>query len=427
MRARPRSHVGLGVPGQPGDRREGHHGQHVQPGLRSRRPRLLDSFIASKTMSNAGHLRPAVRQAGGQQDPHAARPRLVRRLGVPGAAEDAQGPDRGGARAALGRTRARPSPAQSVAAPGGCPRTARNLAAAVRFATWVSRTTPTRRTWFPVTPPTRRRRRAGRKQQASGYWAYNISTPITAAASQVWTGWTPPEFSQESVWASTVSAGMAQGKSIESLLPAWQTAITNQAKVLGYTVMQSPGQDQVGPALASALAPGSRAALAPGGWRGAPVRVRLRGAAGPVRRDPGHLLAVPGPDQAHRRVRLVGNFIQTAEDYRFVPAIEHVAAFLVLWLVSLTVFLVLLALVVHRLAARRGKAFIRFAYYIPGALAGASSVLLWLFVLEPLGQPGLGPGPGVRRQPVHQRDRARPPAASCSPSSRSGPARAAGS
>jgi multiple sugar transport system permease protein len=79
----------------------------------------------------------------------------------------------------------------------------------------------------------------------------------------------------------------------------------------------------------------------------------------------------------------LGNFIQTAEDYRFVPAVEHVAAFLVLWLVSLTVFVVLLALVVHRLASRRGKAFIRFAYYIPGALAGASSVLLWLFVLNP--------------------------------------------
>jgi multiple sugar transport system permease protein len=79
----------------------------------------------------------------------------------------------------------------------------------------------------------------------------------------------------------------------------------------------------------------------------------------------------------------LGNFIQTAEDYRFVPAIEHVAAYLVLWLVSLTVFVVLLALVVHRLASRRGKAFIRFAYYIPGALAGASSVLLWLFVLNP--------------------------------------------
>ena len=78
-----------------------------------------------------------------------------------------------------------------------------------------------------------------------------------------------------------------------------------------------------------------------------------------------------------------GNFIQTAEDYRFLPAIEHVAAYIGLWLVSLTVLVTLLALVVHRLAARRTKTFIRFAYYIPGALAGASSVLLWLFVLNP--------------------------------------------
>jgi multiple sugar transport system permease protein len=78
-----------------------------------------------------------------------------------------------------------------------------------------------------------------------------------------------------------------------------------------------------------------------------------------------------------------GNFIQTAEDYRFLPAIEHVAAYIGLWLVSLTVLVTLLALVVHRLAARRTKTFIRFAYYVPGALAGASSVLLWLFVLNP--------------------------------------------
>lgn len=79
----------------------------------------------------------------------------------------------------------------------------------------------------------------------------------------------------------------------------------------------------------------------------------------------------------------LGNFIQTAEDYRFVPAAEHVALFLVLWLASLTLLVTALALVVHRLASRRSKAFLRFAYYIPGALAGASSVLLWLFVLNP--------------------------------------------
>lgn len=77
------------------------------------------------------------------------------------------------------------------------------------------------------------------------------------------------------------------------------------------------------------------------------------------------------------------NFTKTARDYRFVPAIEHVAAYLVIWLLALVVFVVLLALLVHRLVSSRTRVFIRFAYYIPGALAGAASVLLWLFVLDP--------------------------------------------
>ncbi len=83
----------------------------------------------------------------------------------------------------------------------------------------------------------------------------------------------------------------------------------------------------------------------------------------------------------------LANFTHTARDYRFVPAIEHVALYLVFWLVSLTVLVVLLAVVVHRVASKRTRTFIRFAYYIPGALAGASSVLLWLFLLDPTVSP----------------------------------------
>jgi multiple sugar transport system permease protein len=86
----------------------------------------------------------------------------------------------------------------------------------------------------------------------------------------------------------------------------------------------------------------------------------------------------------------VGNFTRTAKDYRFLPAVEHVAVYLLLWLVSLSVFVVLLALMVHRLASGRSKAVLRFVYYIPGALAGASSVLLWLFVLDPSVSPVSG-------------------------------------
>ena len=81
------------------------------------------------------------------------------------------------------------------------------------------------------------------------------------------------------------------------------------------------------------------------------------------------------------------NFTRSARDYRFVPAIEHVAMYVAIWLVALIVLVVLLALVVHRLVSGKAKAVVRFAYYIPGALAGASSVLLWLFVLDPTVSP----------------------------------------
>ena len=86
----------------------------------------------------------------------------------------------------------------------------------------------------------------------------------------------------------------------------------------------------------------------------------------------------------------VQNFTDTFSDFRFVPAVTHVAAFVLIWLVALTVFVVLLALVVHRVVSRRSRTAIRFAYYVPGALAGASSVMLWLFVLDPSVSPVSG-------------------------------------
>ncbi|WP_341975996.1 sugar ABC transporter permease [Microbacterium sp. LWO13-1.2] len=77
------------------------------------------------------------------------------------------------------------------------------------------------------------------------------------------------------------------------------------------------------------------------------------------------------------------NFAQVFGDYRFLPAVGHVALYLVIYLVSLLVFVVLLALVVHSLGRRWLSSSFRFVYYIPGALAGASSVMLWLFLLDP--------------------------------------------
>jgi len=86
----------------------------------------------------------------------------------------------------------------------------------------------------------------------------------------------------------------------------------------------------------------------------------------------------------------VDNFARVFADYRFLPAVQHVALYLVIWLVLLVVVVVLLALIVHAIRARWLSASVRFLYFIPGALAGASSVMLWLFVLDPTVSPVSG-------------------------------------
>lgn len=86
----------------------------------------------------------------------------------------------------------------------------------------------------------------------------------------------------------------------------------------------------------------------------------------------------------------VDNFVRVFNDYRFLPAVLHVSLYIVYWLVSLTVIVVLLALVVHAVRVRWASSLSRFVFYIPGAIAGASSVMLWLFVLDPTVSPVSG-------------------------------------
>lgn len=83
----------------------------------------------------------------------------------------------------------------------------------------------------------------------------------------------------------------------------------------------------------------------------------------------------------------VDNFVKVFRDYRFWPAVQHVGLFILVWLVSMTLIVVLLALLVHALRSRWVSSSVRFLYYIPGALAGASSVMLWLFLLDPTVSP----------------------------------------
>jgi len=74
-----------------------------------------------------------------------------------------------------------------------------------------------------------------KKQESSGYYATDLSAVIKAGT-EIWSGWGSGIFSQEAIWAKTVTPALASGKSLVDVLPEWGTAIKNQAQVDGYTV-----------------------------------------------------------------------------------------------------------------------------------------------------------------------------------------------
>lgn len=79
----------------------------------------------------------------------------------------------------------------------------------------------------------------------------------------------------------------------------------------------------------------------------------------------------------------LNQFTKVIQDYRFAPAFTHMLLYLVLWLVTLVVLVVLTAVVLRSRVRPGTSALFRFLYYIPGALAGVASVLVWLFMLDP--------------------------------------------
>lgn len=79
----------------------------------------------------------------------------------------------------------------------------------------------------------------------------------------------------------------------------------------------------------------------------------------------------------------LNQFIKVAQDYRFGPAFLNIALYLMLWLVLLVVLTVVVAIVLRSRMRPGLAAVFRFLHYLPGALAGVASVLVWLFMLDP--------------------------------------------
>jgi ABC-type glycerol-3-phosphate transport system substrate-binding protein len=69
------------------------------------------------------------------------------------------------------------------------------------------------------------------------YFADDVSDVFLTAANEVWTGWSNTKFSDATPWSNAVLPALTAGKSLTQTLPAWQTAIVNEAKSVGYTVV----------------------------------------------------------------------------------------------------------------------------------------------------------------------------------------------
>ncbi|HUR02400.1 MAG TPA: extracellular solute-binding protein [Nonomuraea sp.] len=112
-----------------------------------------------------------------------------------------------------------------------------NLKAATDFAVWATTSDDYQGKLAPGYPAHRPAAKTWLANQvSSGYYAGDITKPLQDAAGRVWPGWGYGQFSQEAIWAATVTPGLTAGKSIVSLLPAWQSAIENHARSTGYEV-----------------------------------------------------------------------------------------------------------------------------------------------------------------------------------------------
>jgi multiple sugar transport system substrate-binding protein len=112
-----------------------------------------------------------------------------------------------------------------------------NLKAATDFLTWVTTSDDYQGKLAPGYPAYGKAAKTWlANQSASGYYAGDIAGPLQAAAGQVWPGWGYGQFSQEAIWAATITPGLNAGKTIVSMLPDWQKAIVNYAKSNGYQV-----------------------------------------------------------------------------------------------------------------------------------------------------------------------------------------------
>jgi multiple sugar transport system permease protein len=78
----------------------------------------------------------------------------------------------------------------------------------------------------------------------------------------------------------------------------------------------------------------------------------------------------------------LSTYSKVFSDYRFLPALENVAGYVLVFVPLVLAASTVLALVLHSRHDRAATGF-RLVYYLPGIVVGAPLVVLWLFMLSP--------------------------------------------
>src|SRR5882757_2839742 len=112
----------------------------------------------------------------------------------------------------------------------------KNLKASTDLTTWLTTSNDNQASapTYPAYAPAAKVWLANPENQK--YFATDVSKPFQEAANEVWTGWSNTKFPDATAWSSVVLPGLTAGKTLTSLLPDWQTAISNEAKADGYKV-----------------------------------------------------------------------------------------------------------------------------------------------------------------------------------------------
>ena len=92
-----------------------------------------------------------------------------------------------------------------------------------------------------------------------------------------------------------------------------------------------------------------------------------------------------------KRGQFVGldNYVRVFGDFRFFPAVQHVAVFLAIWVVTLTVLVVLLALIVHAVRVRWLFLYRALPVLHPRGVRGCGERHALALLAQPLRQPGV--------------------------------------